>query len=103
MKTSVVITSYRIFAFLEDIGGILGAIQMVLPFIGSYLSSQLFKADFIKTFFKQKMNTGSQMKLDFKKILIPIHMTILEPIFLPLIHLFCWCKVCKRNCYHKKY
>ena len=51
-KKSIVIKSYKVLDLMEDIGGILGAFQMVLTLVGNYLSSRLFKADVIRSMFK---------------------------------------------------
>jgi hypothetical protein len=71
LKQTHIIKSYKVFGLMEDIGGFLGALEMILPFIGAFFSSQLFRADFVKNNFKQKLNGGKNLKSDFKKIKVP--------------------------------
>jgi hypothetical protein len=102
-KKTHVIKAYKIFGLLEDLGGFLGAIEMVLPLIGAYFSTQLFKADFIKSNFKEKKREGKHMQTDFKKIKVPYSYSLLEPIIKPFVSVLCWCRCCKRYCFTKRY
>jgi hypothetical protein len=61
MKQTPIVTSYKVFGLLEDIGGFLGALELLLPIIASYFSSRFFRAEFIKKNFKQKLNAGKHL------------------------------------------
>lgn len=102
-KQTHILKVYKFFGLLEDVGGFLGALEMILPIIGAYFSSHLFHADFVKKNFKQKLNGGKNLKQDFKKIKMPWFQAILSPIISPLVSVFCFCKCCRRFCFTKKY
>jgi hypothetical protein len=80
LKQIHIVKVYKVFGLLEDIGGFLGALEMILPIIGGYFSSKLFRADFVKNNFKQKLNGGQNLRTDFKKIKMPCLQALLSPI-----------------------
>ena len=50
-KKTHVITSYKMLGFLVDFGGFMEALNIVFSMIGTYFSSQFFKAHMISKYF----------------------------------------------------
>jgi hypothetical protein len=96
MKTHV-LKSYKLLDFLGDLGGFKEALNIVFSLFGTYFSTQLFRADFVEKYFKQK----TKPQAEIKKINIPTLYMLMEPIISPLMTLFCFCKWC-RCCKSKK-
>ena len=51
-KKISVITTEKLLEFLGDLGGFNGAVDLCLGFFGLYVSSRMFKADFIMKLFQ---------------------------------------------------
>jgi hypothetical protein len=86
-------SSYKLFGFLGDVGGVQQALQVIASLVGLYWSSSMFKIDFVETIY----NDSEKSSLNFSTIHV-----LLEPIIATLINIFCICKSCsycriKRN------
>ena len=65
-KKISVITTYKLLEFLGDLGGFKQAVDLCLGAIGVYVSSRMFKADFIsKLFQKEVVNDRKKSSVSF--------------------------------------
>jgi hypothetical protein len=44
-------SSYKLFGFLGDVGGVQQALQAIASLVGLYWSSSMFKIDFVETIY----------------------------------------------------
>ena len=75
-----IITTYKFMEFLGDISGFKEFIEIIFGLFGFYISSSLFKADFVDKFFESKLVQDETKVGDDSIVIFSYCHVLLEPI-----------------------